>query len=181
MALKIPSFTAALTLLVPLSPKLGEKEMTREISIHQVQADWEAGAYEAADLTVLPGPCAYILSSSSCLIGQLPCWLTYTPGCIVIHCHMSLTATLLGVLFFLLQKQSDTPVSRENICPCHVWEPIQSPALQSKWKAVGYITPQLWQACPGSHEQDSMSWKPTLKRLAGCLLQSLLLLSTQPL
>lgn len=44
MVLKIPSFTAALTLLVPLSPKLGEKEMTQEISIHQVQADWEAGA-----------------------------------------------------------------------------------------------------------------------------------------
>lgn len=47
----------------------GEKEMTQEISIHHVQAHWMAGAQEGADPTVLPRPCTYILSSSSCLIG----------------------------------------------------------------------------------------------------------------
>lgn len=69
MVLKIPSFTVALTVPVPLSPKWGQKEMTQEVSIHQVQADWVAGAQTGADLTVLPGPSPYILSSSSCLIG----------------------------------------------------------------------------------------------------------------
>lgn len=70
MALKIPSFTAALTVPVPLSPKWVEKEMTQETSIHRAQPpDWGARVPEATDLTVLSGPCTYILSSSSCLIG----------------------------------------------------------------------------------------------------------------
>lgn len=69
MALKIPSFTAALTVPVPLSPKWAEKEMTQETSIHQAQPDWGVRAPEATDLTVLPGPCTYILSFSSHLIG----------------------------------------------------------------------------------------------------------------
>lgn len=64
MVLKIPSFTAALTAPVPLSPKWGGKEMTQEISIHQVRADWVAGAQEGADPTVLSGPSPYILSCS---------------------------------------------------------------------------------------------------------------------
>lgn len=58
---------------VPLSPKWGLKTMTQEITIHQVQADWVGCCRDSADLTVLHGPCPYILFSSFCLIGQMPC------------------------------------------------------------------------------------------------------------
>lgn len=108
--------------------------MTQEISIHQVREDRVAGTQEGADLIVLPGPCTYILSSSSLPSLIVAPLSTYMLGTIVIHCHISLSSSLLGIL----QMRSATPVSGKNISLSCLGdgEPIDNAALHSQWQAV---------------------------------------------
>lgn len=97
--------------------------MTQEISIHQRTGRLCSWSREFADLTVLPDPAPYILSSSWCRIEQLGCWLTYTASPTIIHCHTSCRLPhlfcrkiLSGVMFqdgeqinwLVLQKQRQT-------------------------------------------------------------------------